>query len=62
MHGKVMDIERNNAKEGAAVIAYQKNKDARNQMWYLDEEGLLRSALNDFVPCASGSFCHFQYH
>ncbi|ESN96039.1 hypothetical protein HELRODRAFT_163065 [Helobdella robusta] len=55
LNGFVMDISGANANEGALVISYPKQVPKQNnQLWYFDEDGLIRSALNDFVPCAAG--------
>lgn len=50
MHGKVLDICREDPKSGAKVIMYNRNKkQKKNQIWYLDGNGYIHSALNDFV-------------
>jgi len=50
MHGKVVDIEGQNASPGARIIMYAKHHSpAKNQLWYQDEQGFIRSSLNDMV-------------
>ena len=51
LHGKVLDICREDIKSGAKVIMYDRNqkKQKKNQLWYLDGHGYIHSALNDFV-------------
>jgi len=50
MHGKVLDICKEDKNAGAKVIMYKKSeKNRKNQLWYLDTQGWIRSALNDFV-------------
>lgn len=52
MHGKVLDIEKENANSGAKVIMWNKHKEKehkKNQLWYLDQRGFIHSALNDMV-------------
>lgn len=50
MHKKVMDIEKENASPGAAVIMCSKKRPpAKSQLWYADQQGVIRSALNDFA-------------
>lgn len=50
MHGKVLDICEENVNVGAYLIVYEKNHEKKpNQLWYLDNLGLLRSALSDLT-------------
>lgn len=50
MHGKVLDIEGGSSAPGAKVIVWPKKNDgSRNQLWYFDGQGIIRSALNDFA-------------
>lgn len=50
LNGKVIDIERGNTGPGASVIVYKrKHPPGRNQLWYTDQQGVIRSALNDFA-------------
>ena len=54
MHGKVLDVRGGNKAPGAHVIVYGKHSPpSKNQMWYLDQQGFIRSALNDFALDAS---------
>ena len=54
MHGKVLDVRGANKDPGANVIVYSKHSPAaKNQLWYTDHQGFLRSALNDFALDAS---------
>lgn len=53
MHGKVLDIEGGSSGQGARVIVWGKKGDgSRNQLWYADYQGIIRSALNDFALTA----------
>jgi len=56
MHGKVLDVEGGSTSPGARVIVWPKNTcgNRQNQLWYFDENGLIRSALNDFALTAEG--------
>jgi len=50
MNGKAVDIRGANASPGADVITYRKKSPpSKNQLWYIDQQGILRSALNDMV-------------
>jgi len=50
MNSKVLDISGDNTSAGASVIMYdRKNVQAPNQLWYEDENGILRSKLNGYV-------------
>jgi len=51
MHNKVLDISGGSSAPGAKVIVWPKKDggDRRNQLWYFDENGIIRSALNDFA-------------
>lgn len=54
MNGKVVDIKGGSRDAGAQVIMWTKgNQGAKNQRWYLDQHGHIRSALNDFVFTAT---------
>jgi Ricin-type beta-trefoil lectin domain-like len=50
MNCKVLDIQGGSPVSGARVIMWPK-KSGRpsNQLWYFDSQGVIRSALNDFV-------------
>jgi len=54
MHNKVLDINGGSSAPGAKVIVWPKKTggDHRNQLWYFDEGGIIRSALNDFALTA----------
>jgi len=54
MHNKVLDINGGSSAPGAKVIIWPKKAsgDHRNQLWYFDESGIIRSALNDFALTA----------
>lgn len=48
MHGKVLDISGAKTEPGVQLIMWDKhNPPAKNQLWYLDHQGCIRSALND---------------
>jgi len=50
MDGKVVDIKGAHAKAGTELCAYNKNNPpAPNQLWYEDEQGFIRSMLNDMT-------------
>jgi len=54
MHGKVLDVRGGNKDPGANVIVYGKHSPpSKNQLWYLDHQGLIRSTINDFALDAS---------
>jgi len=59
MHQKVLDIEGGSSSPGARVIVWPKkvSGDRQNQLWYFDENGIIRSALNDFALTAEGEQC-----
>jgi hypothetical protein len=58
LHGKVIDISGANAGPGAPVICYSRKPGppSKNQLWYMDPQGLIHSALNDMVLCGSGKY------
>jgi len=52
MHNKVLDVSGSAIMPGAKVIVWPKKTgffDRVNQMWYLDEHGVIHSALNTFA-------------
>lgn len=54
LNGLVLDVKGNNANPGAEVIMWnRKQQPAKNQLWYADQQGVIRSALNDFAIDAS---------
>jgi len=55
MHNKVLDVSGSAIMPGAKVIVWPKKTgffDRVNQMWYLDEHGVIHSALNTFALTA----------
>jgi hypothetical protein len=49
-NGKVIDIEKAKADAGASLVMWDKHSPpAKNQLWYLDTQGCIRSVLNDFT-------------
>jgi len=54
MHNKVLDVSGSAITPGAKVIVWPKKSgsDSRNQMWYFDGHGIIRSALNNFALTA----------
>ena len=52
MHRKVLDVEGGSSNAGTRVIVWPK-KGGSNQLWYFDENGIIRSALNDFALSAN---------
>jgi len=56
MNGKVVDIEGENSSPGARVLMWGKyHTPKKNQLWYADQQGFIRSALNDMVFSSHGS-------
>jgi len=49
MNGKVMDIKDNKNAPDVPIVMWSKNQNAKNQQWYTDQQGNIRSALNDFA-------------
>jgi len=50
MNGKVLDIRGANPSAGADLLSYhKKSPPAKNQLWYIDQQGIIRSALNEMV-------------
>jgi len=53
-NGEALDIRGNNANPGAEVLTWQRKMGRNpNQMWYCDQSGVIRSALNDFSLSAT---------
>jgi len=54
MHNKALDIRGGSSSPGAQVIMWPKKHggNCMNQLWYFDEQGIIRSALNDFALTA----------
>jgi hypothetical protein len=56
MNGKVLDIEGGHADPGAKILMWEKHSPPKkNQLWYLDVQGYIRSALNDFSFTNTGN-------
>jgi hypothetical protein len=54
LHGKVLDIKGGSGAAGAEVIVWPKKHDgSRNQQWFFDTQGIIRSALNEFALAAN---------
>jgi len=52
----VLDIHKENAKPGAVVGVYKKKTpNAPNQLWYIGDDGCIRSKLNDLALAADGN-------
>nr|UCK81498.1 ricin lectin domain-containing protein 7 [Arenicola marina] len=52
---KVMDVKKNDSRPGAQVVLWQDKGDmADNQLWYEDQDGIIRSKLNGFTFDTSG--------
>jgi len=62
MNGKVLDIKHSENKPGADVIMYPSkgSRKATNQLWYLDDNGIIRSMLNDYALEAKGKGDKFE--
>ena len=61
MHGKVLDIKYASSKPGAELIMYEKKggNDINNQLWYEDQDGVVKSKLNHFAIDASGELQYY---
>ena len=56
-NNKVLDVRGDEASAGAGLIIYdRKPVVSANQVWYEDEQGLLRSKLNGYVIDTSCEF------
>jgi hypothetical protein len=54
--GKVLDVEAAKTTAGAKILMWDKKTPATpNQLWYLDQQGFIRSALNDMVFSNGGN-------
>jgi hypothetical protein len=63
MNGKVVDIEAGNSNPDARVIMWGKHgTPKKNQLWYQDPQGFIRSALNDFTFTAHGHGSSLKMH
>lgn len=56
LNGRVLDIEGENRAPGAKILMWDQKRGptAANQLWYEDQQGILRSKLNGFSIDASG--------
>jgi hypothetical protein len=55
-NGKVLDIEGGKTEPGARVLMWEKHSPPKkNQLWYTDSQGLIKSALNDLPFSNSGN-------
>lgn len=49
-NNSLLEVRRGNVKPGAEVVLERRHKDRpRHQQWYLDENGIIRSCLNEFA-------------
>ena len=56
MNGKVIDVKKDDGSSGAEVIMFErKSTVCPNQIWYEDENAVIRSKLNGYVLDASGN-------
>jgi len=57
MNGKVLDIKEGKNAPDVPVVMWTKGNNAKNQQWYTDQQGNIRSALNDmaFISPKEGS-------
>jgi len=63
MHGKVLDIEKGHKDPNTKIVVWDKHVPAsKNQLWYVDGQGFIRSALNDlqFTSAKSGETLKMQ--
>jgi len=50
LHGKVVDVENAKTAAGTKIVMWGKNTPvSKNQLWYVDQQGYVRSAFNDMV-------------
>ena len=55
MNQKVLDIKGGSKESGASLVMWSKNSPhTKNQLWYTDPQGFIRSALNDMAFAAEG--------
>jgi len=56
MHGKVVDIDKGQKDGGARILMWDKHSPpAKNQLWYTDDQGCIKSSLNDLIFCNNSS-------
>lgn len=62
LSGKVIDVKGGNKAAGTPIIMWSKNSPpSKNQLWYQDQQGFVRSALTDFaLDGQSGKNVHLQ--
>jgi len=62
LNGKVLDIKGAENRSGADVIMYKPKgtRQAQNQLWYIDDIGVIRSFMNDFALEAKGKGDKFE--
>jgi len=62
MNCKVLDIRGDNPCSGAEVIMYPKKPGShKNQLWYFDSQGIIRSTLNDMALDSGGKVNTSQF-
>jgi len=50
MNGKVLDVKGGNGKPGDDIVTWPRHSTPnKNQLWYSDHQGIIRSAINDFA-------------
>lgn len=56
LYQRVLDVAGGNTQPGAQVVMHsrKKGKERTNQLWYMDNNGVIHSALNDLVLDTSG--------
>ncbi len=57
MNKTVMDVRGSNRRANAEVIMYKLHH-GDNQQWYQDDEGIIRSKMNDFALDSSSRLSH----
>jgi hypothetical protein len=62
LNGKVLDVKGGDKSPGTPAIMWAKNSPAsKNQLWYADEHGYIRSVLTDFaLDAETGKNVHLQ--
>lgn len=55
MNGKVLDITQAQMEPGAKIVMWERHQPPeKNQLWYLDGQGFIRSSLNDLAISNAG--------
>ncbi len=50
MSNRVLDVRKGSSAAGTDVITHSKSKKvSENQLWYMDENGIIRSKLNNMA-------------